>query len=67
MISAVVVVSASPAERHNMDFHNVYSSPKVINGQIKEIDTGGGGVGVRGAGGACRMHWSGENVCGILV
>jgi len=24
-----------------MEIHNVYSSPKVINGQIKEVDMGG--------------------------
>jgi len=30
------------AERHNMEFHNVYSSPKIINGQIKEVDMGRG-------------------------
>jgi len=32
-----------------MEFHNVYSSPKVINGQIKEVDMGGGLVECIGA------------------
>jgi hypothetical protein len=37
------------AERHNMEFHNAYSSPKVINGQIKEVDMDGGYVACTGA------------------
>jgi len=37
------------AERRYKEFHNVYSSPKVINGQIKEVDMGGGLVECIGA------------------
>lgn len=37
------------AERHNMEFHNIYSSPKVINGKIKEVDMVGGHVACIGA------------------
>jgi hypothetical protein len=49
----VDVVIAPPAffsaERQDMEFHNVYSSPKVINGQIKEVDMGGTHVACIGA------------------
>jgi hypothetical protein len=43
-----------------MEFRNVRLSPKVMSGQIMEVDWVGGG-------GGCRIHWSGENAYGVLV